>query len=108
MQEIVEQVLKTEEQAEKILQEARKQAAELKTRLESEISQSIKKARAGAQRRVQESILAAQQQAEESRRKALKEAEAESVHFMESGKDKLDSLIEEVAVFVTKPEFRKD
>jgi vacuolar-type H+-ATPase subunit H len=108
MQEIVEQVLKTEEEAEKILQEARRKAAELKTRGENEVSLKIKQARQEAQQKVQEAVLAAQQQAEESRRQTLEEAEAESRHLLAEGTDKLASLVEEVAAFVVKPEFRKD
>jgi len=106
MQEIVEQVLKTEAQAEKILQDARRQAAELKTRLESEIAQSIKQARLKSQKYVQEQVQKAQEQAAENRIRALQTTEEESRHLLEDVK--LDSLVEEVALFVIKPEFRKD
>jgi vacuolar-type H+-ATPase subunit H len=106
MQEIVEQVLKTEAQAEKILQDARRQAAELKTQLENEIAQSIKQARLESQKQVQEQVRKAQEQAAENRTRALRTAEEESRHLLEDVK--VDSLVEEVTLFVIKPEFRKD
>jgi vacuolar-type H+-ATPase subunit H len=107
MQEIVDEVLKTEESAAKVVQEAREEASRLKTESEAEISESIKNARMTAQRLILDEVAHARENAEAEYKKAIKKIEENNAVFLDENEKKLASIVDKIITILINPEYEK-
>ncbi len=108
MQQIIDEVLKAEKNAEKIIQEARRSVTELKKRIESENSQKISMTQNEAQKLVQNSIAKAKIEAEEAYKLAMKQIEEKNADFMNNIEKNFDITIDTIMNLITTPEYTRE
>jgi vacuolar-type H+-ATPase subunit H len=82
MQEIVNKVLEAEQQAEKIVQEARAEAAEIRRKADEDSERTIQEARAKAQALLQERLAEARTQSAREQQGAREEAQRENERYL--------------------------
>ena len=105
MQKIIDEVLKAEKNSEKIIQEARKSAAELKNRIESENKQRITMAHEEVHKLIQDAVIKAKKDAEEKYRLAMKHGEEKNADFMNNNKKNIDITINKIVNLIITPEY---
>ncbi len=105
MEEIIDRVLKAEQEAETTVQEARTLATEIRAQAEREVNAKIALAREQAQKIVQEGVAQARVKAEGAVQEAR--AQAEDLELMEKHKDKLRTIADEVTRLLITPEYKK-
>ncbi len=108
MQQIIDEVLKAEKNAEMIIQETRRSLTELKKRIESENSQKISIAQNEAQKLVQDAIAKARKDAEEEYKLAMKQIEEKNADFMNNIKKNFDITIDTIINIITTPEYMRE
>ena len=108
MQKIIDEVLKAEQNAEKIIQEARGSATEMKNRIEIENNQRITSAREEEQKLLHEAVATAKKDAEESHRLAMKQIEEKNAGFMIKNKKYIDMTINKIVNLLITPEYKKE
>lgn len=108
MQDVVDEVLKAEAKAEKIITQAKEKAQIIKQQIEQEVSQRINDARLESQKLIQNKVSKAKEQASRKHQKAVELAEAESKEFWEQNLDNIDLVIEKIVQFILIPEFERD
>ncbi|MBN1696382.1 MAG: hypothetical protein JW881_02605 [Spirochaetales bacterium] len=108
MQEIVDEVLKAEEEAEAVVKDARQKAMEMKTNAENRVSDKMKKAKEDAQISIQNAVKTAKDQARAAHEKAIKEAEEANNEFYKKNEKKIRLVIDEVARLILIPEYDRD
>lgn len=108
MQQIIDEVLKAEKNADKIIQETRRSVTELKKRIESENSQKISMAQNEAQKLVQNSIAMAKIEAEEAYKLAMKQIEEKNADFMNTIEKNYDITIDTIMNLITSPEYTRE
>ena len=107
MQEIVNKVLEAEQQAEKTVQEARAQAADIRRRADEQSEAKLQEAREQAQALVQDSLAEAREQAAREREESRAEAERRNARFLEEHRDALEAAAEAVAALLATPEHER-
>jgi vacuolar-type H+-ATPase subunit E/Vma4 len=100
MKEIVDEVLKTEEEAARIVQEARDKASQMKSSLEAETSEIVKKAKEDAQHIILDAVAKARTDADADYRNAMTEVDAENKKFMEKNEGKIGRLVDRIIELV--------
>ncbi|MBN1797452.1 MAG: hypothetical protein JW822_02675 [Spirochaetales bacterium] len=108
MQNVVDEVLKAEAEAEKIVAQAKDKAQTIKQQAESEINKHITQAREQAKELFQERIAEAKKKALQEYKRALAAAEAQSAKFWEQNQDKVNLVVEKIVDFVVTPEFERE
>jgi vacuolar-type H+-ATPase subunit H len=107
MQEIFNKILEAEKQAELILAEARKEAADLRAAADAQTAAAIQEARAAAQALLQTSLAEARAETERTGREQVQKAEAEAATFLESRQESLRGLVDRVVELLQTPETLK-
>ena len=108
MDQVIDEILKTEKKSEKIIEEARKKEAELLQSVEDENNRIITMAQKDAQALIQKSVILAKEQAERECQDALGKAKSENEEFLRQNEKQLDSTIHEIIRFIVTPEYRRD
>ena len=96
MDRLLDEILRAELKVERVLQEAREQAAHTKQQAEIEASQKIEEARHKAKQIISNHIEAEKKKATQIRDKKLKIAEEESIAFLASNKLIIHNLVQEI------------
>ena len=104
MEEVLHDVLQAEETAEKSVREANAKRDEIRSTAEAKINEMLNKAKSSVQQTIRERIHAAKTNASEARDRAIEEAEEEAAHFLESNKDRIAALVDEVCGLIIAPE----
>ncbi len=104
---VLSEIIKSEKEAEAIIQEAREKAAEIISKADAEYNNAVSKAREDSQKRIQEEIQAAQGKAVEAFKTAVEEAEKENSEFFASSEGRTDAVAEKITETLLKPEFDK-
>ena len=108
MEKIVTDILKAEETAKKVVEEAREQAEKLKNQVELEVTDKLKSAREQAQAYIKEGVLKAREEADNSYQNMVKSAETDNAAFIKEHSTGIDALVQQVAALVTAPEFDRE
>ena len=108
MQRIIDEVLKAEQNAEKIIQETRKSAADLKSRIENENNLRISNAHEDAQKRVRDAIAGAKEEAAEKYKLAIKQIEEKNVSFMKTNRKNMHTTVNEIVKLIITPEYERE
>lgn len=108
MQKIVEEVLKAEETAKILVQKAREEAEKLKSGVELEVAEKLKKAREEAQEFIKSGILKVKSEVEEEYQAVIKDADISSQSFLAENADQIESLVQKVLQIITLPEFNRE
>jgi vacuolar-type H+-ATPase subunit H len=104
---VLSEIIKSEKEAEAVIQDARKKAAEIVSKADAEYNSSISGAREKNQKKIQEEISEAHKRASESFAEAVKDAEKENSDFFAESKERTDSVAKDIAESLLKPEFEK-
>lgn len=104
---VLNEIIKSEKEAEAVIQEARGKAAEIVSKADAEYNSSISSAREENQKKIQEEIRKAHDKASESFTAAVKDAEKENSAFFEESKERTDSVAKNIAESLLKPEYDK-
>ena len=107
MQEIVDQVLKVEEKAKKIIQQAHEQAAAIKTAVESELSEKVKNSRLQAQQLIRDEIAEAKDKAQREYAEALDRVKKENIDFLAQHNRELETVVKKITALVITPEHKR-
>ena len=96
MEKIIKEVLEVEKDVDKIIQEAREKASEIKKKAEKEASEKISDTRLKAQKIIQDSAEKAREETKKIREEKLTEAEDQSKKFLQKNKKKIDKFVDEI------------
>jgi len=107
-EEIVDEVLKVEKNAEEIVNKAREEASLNKNNLEIELDEKIKTAKNEAQKYIQESVKKAKEEADKKYNQALCEAERKNQLFLKENENKLQTVTEDIVKFIITPEYLRE
>lgn len=107
MNRIVDDILKAEEDARRIIEEARKKAIQLKSEAQSEINESLDTARRHSQERLREGIELARKRAKKEYESAVGDAQAVAQKFVEGNKNRIEEVAQQIVEFVITPEHKK-
>ena len=109
MQKIVlDEIIKAEREAEKIVQQSRKEAAEIVAKADSDYTQAIALAKEESHKNIQDSIIAAKQKAENALAKAIKDAEDENSILLEKSCEQADKVANQIVEMLLKPEYERE
>lgn len=108
MQEIINEILLTEEKAKKAIDDARDTAIRNKSTLELELSNMLKTAREQVQEQMNQELEQARTSAEIELKNAKLQAEVESQNLLKQNQVKIDSLLTKVINILTKPEIKRE
>ena len=108
MQEIVDDVLKAEEQAEAVIQQAREKAQHLQNSVENTLSDKLKKAREDAQNRIRETVELSKARADKKYREVLEKAEEDNKEFLKENSDKVNRIIDDIVKLIITPEYKRE
>jgi len=107
MQEIVDEVLKTEENASLVVQKAREEALRIKTTSEAEIGESIKNAKATAQKLILDEVAHAKAETDAEYKNAIKKIEEKNASFLVQNEKKIASIVDKIIAIVVNTEYEK-
>ena len=108
MQKIVlEEIIKAEKEAEKIVQQAREEAIEIVAKADAEYNQAITLAKEETHKKIQDSVASAKQKAGEALAKAVKDAETENSVFLEKSYAQTDKVAKNILDMLLKPEYEQ-
>ncbi len=105
MQEIIEQVLKAEEEAKELIQRARNESAEKRTAGDEEANAIVASAREKGAELLQKKTAAARDEGDRILADVKKTEEERNAAIYESFRKKIDLLVNEVAAIITTAEF---
>jgi vacuolar-type H+-ATPase subunit H len=109
MQKVVlDEIIKAEKDAEKIVEDARTKAAEIVSIAEADYNRAIIEAKESAQKRVQDSAIAAKAKAEEDFAKAVKQTEEENTAFLEKSYAKTEEIANRITEMLLRPEYERE
>ena len=107
MEEIINDILKAESEAEGILKEAREKDARMRQALENELSTALEEAHGKAQSIIQEKVSRAKNSVQEEYERAVEKEKERGREFLDSKKEQIASVIEEVVSLIVTPEYRR-
>ncbi len=108
MQEILDEVLKTEEEAEEAVKAAHAKGAALKQEAETAASETIRKARQKARELIHEGVASEKEEAERKRKEALKKAEEDQEAFFKRKKDAIEEAADSVVEIIIRIDVEPD
>ena len=107
MQEMLDDVLKAEETGEKIVNDAREEAARMRSNLESQLSAALKNAREESQTIIHKAVQDARKEASRLFEEAVQKAQAASEEFSVLHQEQLDRIVKEVVRLIAVPEYKR-
>ncbi len=107
MSDILDEVLKAEEAADRVLSQARTEAAELKRAASEEASEAQERAREEARKLVETRVETARAEAQRRWERTVREAETAEHEFMLANRRGLERIADEIVAFVVTPEHRR-
>jgi vacuolar-type H+-ATPase subunit H len=108
MQEIVDEVLKTEDRASKIVAEAREKAAQIKSTTDLKTGESIKKAKEEAQHILLEEAAQAREAAHSEYKRAMEEVQQKNGNYLDANKAVFEKLADKIIELTKNPIFTKE
>ena len=108
MNDIVDEVLKAEKEAEAIVAKAQEEAARLKSNIEMEISQKIKIAKQEAQAIIQKTVADTREAVQENYATAIKAAEEKNRDFLTQNQGQIDQITKNIISLIMTPEYRRN
>ena len=108
MDEVIDEILKTEQASEKIIQEARKKEGELLQSAEEEKTRLISLARSQARDLIRNSVDRERERVEMDYRGALEEAKKANEDYLMRIEKQLDGVIRKIIRIITTPEYKRD
>ena len=107
MRQVVDEVLKTEEQAQEIVKSARREAAKIKNVAGNEIAEKVKNARIEAQSSIRDKVAKAREQAGKEYQQAVEDTKQSIERYMQLSKEEIDSIVKKIVQFIILPKFRR-
>jgi vacuolar-type H+-ATPase subunit H len=109
MQKIVlDEIIKAEKEAEKTVQQAREKAVEIVAKADSEYNQTVVLAKEESHKKIQDTLAAAKQKAENDLAKAIKDSEDKNLFFLEKSYEQADKVAGSIVEMLVKPEYEKE
>jgi vacuolar-type H+-ATPase subunit H len=108
MQEIIEEIIRAEKKAEKLIQEARDRQREQSMTVEREVHEKIQQARSASQKRILDGAAKDREKAKEDHKEAIIRMKKEDKEFSRESEKKLKGTIEKIVKLLITPEFEKD
>jgi F0F1-type ATP synthase membrane subunit b/b' len=108
MQEIVDEVLKIEETATRIIQEAKEKATRIRNEAEIKASDEIKQAKEKAHTIILDAVAHAKEEADITYKKAITDIEEKNKNFLADNEHKFDHLTEKIIKQIIVPEFERE
>ncbi len=104
MREVIEEILGTEKQAQRTVEDARKRAAEIRAHADAESADILARARADAQLLMREQGDAARERARAKHQAAVGQATEENRIFLQQQEAGLEQLVDRVVRIILRPE----
>jgi len=108
MKEIIEDVLQAEEKVNRLLKQAREQAAQIKQAADKAHSEKIGAAREQARQIIHTAVEAAQKEAEQIRTDRLQQAEQAKDALLNMDSETRDHLVNEICTMLLETETEKE
>jgi vacuolar-type H+-ATPase subunit H len=105
MNEIVDQILRTEKHVEEIIQKARQDAQEIKQKSEKKTSSEVEEARKKANHVISSAIESAKNESLKLREQTLKKAEEEGNAIFMKNRDAIQKLVKDILRLIIHTEF---
>lgn len=103
--EIIDDLLKAENDAAKILEDSKLEALQIRMKVDSDVNQKIKEEKLMLQKRNQENLLKEKEKLEKKYHSIIQEIEMKNQEFKINNKEKIDSVINKIIDFIIKPFF---
>jgi hypothetical protein len=108
MQEVIDELLKAEAEAQKIIAAAQEEARIIKTQVDTEFSQKLNDEREAARRAVREQVEQAGAELSAAHTAALREAREKNEARLREAEAGIERLTDEVIRLVVVPEYEKE
>ena len=108
MQGIIDEVLRTEEKARKIVQEAKRKESELRSALETEINGKINDAKREAQKLMQNGFAEAEEKTRVEFKQAIQESEKKNHEFLNGSENHFDEIASRIVSVIVTPEHSRE
>ena len=105
---IIDKILEVEKKATGLVEEAKKQAAEMKQQLEVDVQAELAAARDKARETIQQKTEEAKKKAKERYDAIIGEVEDRNSSFFEQHADSLEKIVSGAVDIIITPEFEKD
>jgi len=105
MKKIIKEVLQVEDQVKELINQARSQAAEIKSSADEDMSEKINQAKEETKQIYQTVIEDAKKQAEQIANEKIKQADMQKENMIKSNADKIDSLISNICKIILTTEY---
>jgi vacuolar-type H+-ATPase subunit H len=104
MKEILQEVLKAEEEAEKIIRDANETVIKQRSTTETKANETIKKAKARAQEILQEQVQKARHEASEEKERVFEDITRQIGNFGFEQEEKIKGVIKEISSLILTPD----
>ena len=108
MQEMMDEIIKAEAEAEKIVKQAGEQAHQLRDSVEKEISEALKKAKEDAQNLIHEKTEQTRRETEKEYKEAVHKAEKENREFLNRHAENVHHIIQAIVKLIITPEYDRE
>ena len=105
MKKIIKEVLQVEDQVKELINQARSQAAEIKSSADKDMSEKINQAKEETKQIYQTVIEDAKKQAEQIANEKIKQADMQKEDMIKSNTDKIDSLVSNICKIILTTEY---
>ncbi len=105
MKKIIKEVLQVEDQVKELINQARSQAAEIKSSADKDMSEKINQAKEETKQIYQTVIEDAKKQAEQIANEKIKQADMQKEDMIKSNADKIDSLVSNIYKIILTTEY---
>jgi vacuolar-type H+-ATPase subunit H len=105
MQEIIDEVLKVEEEANGVVSKAQETALQMKTDADNELNNRIKDAREESRQSISREVEKARAAADSEYREAIDRANREKDKFLGENRDRIKEIVGEIADLIITPEY---
>ncbi|MBN1997436.1 hypothetical protein JW935_07790 [candidate division KSB1 bacterium] len=105
MEEILNDIFNTEKSVEKILQDAKEHAAQVKQKTEQEVTQRLADARRQAQEMSQQILALAQKNAELEKQKVLQQTQEENERLLKACEGKMKQTVDRIFGLIVRTSF---
>jgi vacuolar-type H+-ATPase subunit H len=108
MQEIMDDIIKVEAEAEKILQEAREKAGKIKSAAEEKAHTTLGEAKEAAQKLIHDLTGKARTEAENEYEEVVSRAKKESARFLETNSERVETMVKDIVTLIITPEYSRE
>jgi len=105
MKKIIKEVLQIEDQVKELINQARSQAAEIKSSADEDMSEKINQAKEETKQIYQTVIEDAKKQAEQIANEKIKRADMQKENMIKRNADKIDSLVSNICKIILTTEY---